>query len=974
MAFARSLPSLSTVPLVAFAFALGCDGCQDPPAGKDDAGAVACLIDQDCGAGLACVDGDCLPFAADDLDGDGLEDDADNCPTVFNPGQADADGDGVGDACDGDGDGDDDGVPNGNDNCPEVANPDQADTDGDEVGDACDDDDDGDGVSDGADNCPLLANADQQDLDGNGVGDACDDDADGDQVSGDVDNCPAVANPDQRDTDGDGAGDACDDDDDGDGVADGADNCPLLANAGQADRDGDDRGDACDDDDGDGLPDADDNCPDVQNPSQADLDGDGLGDACDDDDDGDGVPDDADNCPLTPNPAQADLDEDGTGDVCDPNTTRTEGLPVDLACAYAPPVGDFTPAVEWSFSITAQHPYPDRTQVMMTPAVANLTDDNGDGVIDTRDIPDVIFTSFATNGAVGYDELRYGVLRAVSGDGSGLLWSLGPNELFAHFGAGFDADSGVQPGGSVAVADIDGDGRVEILVGLWDDFTQTGGLLAVEHDGAIKWRTTATSNGVPHPRQFVYWWGGPSVADLDGDDSPEIVIGAAAFDPLGNLLFDGAVDPSLVGPAGQGINWRNGDPTKTSYTGLLSVVADTDGVAGQEIVTGRTVYKHDGSVLWEADALLPDGFPAIGDFDLDGVPEVVVSANGSVRIHDGATGVVLWGPVSVEGAGGAAGGRIGPPTVADFDGDGVPEIGVAGSNQYVALRVDLDVASPTFAQAKLWAVATQDASSNMTGSSVFDFEGDGKAEVVYNDELFLRVFDGSTGAVLYEQPNTSYTALEYPIIVDVDNDGQAEIVVGTNDFECGDVLSGCTPGFSGIRVFGDALDNWVATRRIWNQHSYHITNVDELGRVPASEEASWTVHNTYRLNALLTVPPQAAPDLLPADAVSLGEGCSGEVRAWVQNLGASRVGSGLPVSFYLVEGNALSYLGTAHTLLPLEPGDGERVGLTVTVPPGGPHAVRVVVDDGGPGAGGLENECDEANNAVDVELSFSCAP
>jgi hypothetical protein len=127
-----------------------------------------------------------------DVDDDGIPDAIDNCPTVYNPDQADADGDGIGDVCD---------------NCPTVHNPDQADADGDGIGDVCD-------------NCPDVHNPDQADADGDGIGDVCD-------------NCPEVYNPDQADADGDGIGDVCD-------------NCPEVHNPDQADSNGNGVGDACD--------------------------------------------------------------------------------------------------------------------------------------------------------------------------------------------------------------------------------------------------------------------------------------------------------------------------------------------------------------------------------------------------------------------------------------------------------------------------------------------------------------------------------------------------------------------------------------------------------------------------------------------------------------------------------------------------------------------------------------------------------
>jgi hypothetical protein len=93
-----------------------------------------------CGPGqIVAPDGTCKP--AEDLDGDGVADASDNCPTVANASQADTDHDGIGDACD---------------SCPSGT------------------DTDHDGVCDAVDNCPTVSNSSQQDSDGNGIGDLCD--------------------------------------------------------------------------------------------------------------------------------------------------------------------------------------------------------------------------------------------------------------------------------------------------------------------------------------------------------------------------------------------------------------------------------------------------------------------------------------------------------------------------------------------------------------------------------------------------------------------------------------------------------------------------------------------------------------------------------------------------------------------------------------------------------------------------------
>ncbi len=119
-------------------------------------------------SGMIPTDGIVVALANADADQDGVAAAVDNCVSVFNPGQADADGDLFGDSCDADIDGD--GIANGADDCMAVANHGQADRDLDGLGDACDQDADQAGALDSAcsgvagDGCPtawLAANVDE---------------------------------------------------------------------------------------------------------------------------------------------------------------------------------------------------------------------------------------------------------------------------------------------------------------------------------------------------------------------------------------------------------------------------------------------------------------------------------------------------------------------------------------------------------------------------------------------------------------------------------------------------------------------------------------------------------------------------------------------------------------------------------------------------------------------------------------------
>ncbi|MEC7988023.1 MAG: hypothetical protein VX278_22840, partial [Myxococcota bacterium] len=154
----------------------------------------------------------------------------------------------------------------------------------------------------------------------------------------------------------------------------------------------------------------------------------------------------------------------------------------------------------------------------------------------------------------------------------------------------------------------------------------------------------------------------------------------------------------------------------------------------------------------------------------------------------------------------------------------------------------------------LWQQTTQDQSSGNTGSAVFDFEGDGIAEAIYPDERTVWGFNGPDGAVkLSFTGHSSNTWTEYSVIADIDNDDHAEIIITHND------TSGGT--YNGITVIEDADDSWQAGTKIWNQHTYSITNINEDGSIPILPEPNWFSYNNFRSGDLAAATGGSQGDL-----------------------------------------------------------------------------------------------------------------
>ena len=491
-----------------------------------------------------------------------------------------------------------------------------------------------------------------------------------------------------------------------------------------------------------------------------------------------------------------DAGQRGVAPISDECTVGDDGLDAPVPCRLEAPPLAFRPVVQWSWTAPGTGTETFGSKVM--PLVGNFTDDDGNDRIDLCDVPDVLVVVWEANALSATSARPQGRIYLLSGDDGHVLLR-------------FDAP--VQPEMTPAFGDIDHDGLVEVVT-----VDSEWRLIIFEHDGRVKTRGTSVQRW-RELSQMRYT--AMALYDLDGDGSVEILGGDTVFDANGVELWRA---PPLVG---DGVH---------DYQAPTPTAADLDGDGLLEVIFGRTAHRYDGALIWERSG---DGgsyshhwaHPAVADVDGDGEPEVVFTSPFGLRVveADGTEGALFR---THEGMINAR-----PAVLHDFDGDGLPEAGVATASEVAIYSLD-----PSHRQR--WAAPVTDWTGS-AAATAFDFLGDGTPEAIYVDENQAHVFDGRDGTERMVFDRHSSTIIEYPVVADVDADGSAEIII-TAQGRDGTYQGDDQPT---VIVIRDAEDRWIPARRIWNQHGYHVTNVREDGAIPRHPFPAWRLQNTYRAQA-----------------------------------------------------------------------------------------------------------------------------
>jgi len=594
---------------------------------------------------------------------------------------------------------------------------------------------------------------------------------------------------------------------------------------------------------------------------------------------------------------------------------ETNNLLASCKDCQVAPANPIEPVVKWRKT---------GMRINSQPVIAPLIDTNGDGKIDDKDIPAILFT----------EGIPYG---------DGKLWALRGDTgavIFTYYNSSHRIAQG---GAQIAVSDINGDGFPEIVVPRDSD---PSGLLVFDYNGNLKWDNAVAvaawdSSHAYEEYATICSACPPVLADLDHNGTPEIIVGSTVFNSS-----DGS------------IRWaRRISGDSVSYYPATVADLDLDGI--QDIIYGKKAYDSNGTLKWR-NASLYSGYNAVGKLGSDSpYPEIVLESRPvnlpilQLLDHDGK---VKWGPVYIKNLdpGGPWSSQVAFPIIADFDGDGEPEIGVSGYNKYFALDKNGNLKHA-------YSIPGDKAFDPSSAATVFDLNGDGRPEVLINISRYFRIFDGESGALLYEEAGdlaTGAYGIQNVIIADVDGNGRSEAVVVGRD---------------GIRIYESKNQYWAGSRKIYNQFDYHVTNVNDDGSIPQYESPSWLLNNTFRTQAAVSAStnPYVTPNLTASYLRAEQNGLSVDIAVRIGNGGAVQAPVGAAVTFYDGDPSLNIVIGTAATTRALQPGEYQDLTFSASGLSVGVHHVYAVVNgcSSGSNCSNRISECNYDDNQTTIDFT-----